>query len=181
MYKIQICALRAATLILLIGLLLPPVSAQETGDVLLDIPAGAMAGPNFDVDVATEAYINILSEEERERSDAYFEGRYWLILWGFLYGLGIAWLLLGTRLSSRMRNLAERFPAMVPHFGDRPIVLYRTFKPHLCIIPIQCCIEMAPVHAVIFGINMAKPVVGTSQSAYMLRSNSTHQLTPCFI
>lgn len=101
--------LRIASLVLLVSLLLPSVNAQQTGGVLLEIPPGAAAGPGFDVDVATEAYINILSPAERERSDAYFEGGYWLQLWGFLYGLGAAWLLLGTRLSARMRNLAERF------------------------------------------------------------------------
>jgi STE24 endopeptidase len=82
------------------------VNAQEV--VVLEIPAGAEAGPNFDVDAATSAYINLLTEEERARSDAYFEGGYWLQLWGFLYGLGVAWILLGTRLSAKMRNLAER-------------------------------------------------------------------------
>ncbi|MBT8089672.1 MAG: M48 family metallopeptidase [Gammaproteobacteria bacterium] len=103
------CALRGAAFMLLIGLLLPVAHAEEIGGVVLDIPAGAAAGPDFDVETATEAYINLLSEDERARSDSYFEGRYWLQLWGFLYGLGVAWLLLGTRLSARMRNLAERF------------------------------------------------------------------------
>ena len=101
--------LRGLTVTLLIGLLMPAVNAQETGEVLLDIPTGAMAGPNFNVDTATEAYINLLSEEQRASSDSYFEGGYWLQLWGFLYGLAVAWLLLGTRLSARMRNLSERF------------------------------------------------------------------------
>lgn len=62
----------------------------------------------FDPEAATENYLAGLSSEEKARSDRYFEGGYWLQLWGFLYGLGIAWLLLGTRLSARMRNLAER-------------------------------------------------------------------------
>ncbi|HLE59972.1 MAG TPA: M48 family metallopeptidase, partial [Thermoanaerobaculaceae bacterium] len=46
--------------------------------------------------------------EQRARSDAYFEGGYWLQLWGFLYGAAVAILLLATRLSARMRNLAVR-------------------------------------------------------------------------
>ena len=108
MKKNALITLRIAILMLLFSLQ-PAVNAQETGEVLLDIPAGAMAGPGFDVDTATEAYINLLSEEQRESSDSYFEGGYWLQLWGFLYGLGVAWLLLGTRLSARMRNLSERF------------------------------------------------------------------------
>lgn len=65
--------------------------------------------PSFDVEAATEQYLARLSPEERARSDSYFEGGYWLQLWSFLYGLGVAWLLLGTRLSARMRDFAERF------------------------------------------------------------------------
>ncbi|WEN14035.1 M48 family metallopeptidase [Rhodanobacter sp. AS-Z3] len=63
---------------------------------------------HFDVNAATEAYMAELSPAQRASSDAYFEGGYWLILWDLLVGLAVAWLLLGTRLSARMRNLAER-------------------------------------------------------------------------
>jgi STE24 endopeptidase len=99
------------TLVFIIGFLIPSANAQvpaENSGVILEIPVGAKAGPEFNVDKATDAYINLLSEEDRARSDAYMEGGYWLELWGFLYGLGLAWLLLGTRLSAAMRNLSER-------------------------------------------------------------------------
>ncbi len=66
------------------------------------------ASAQFNPDVATKAYMAQLSPAARARSDAYFEGGYWLILWDCLWALGVAWLLLGTRLSARMRNLAER-------------------------------------------------------------------------
>jgi STE24 endopeptidase len=75
------------------------------------VPAAAQApaaGERFDPVAATEAWLATLPPEARARSDAYFEGGYWLQLWGFLYGLGVAWVLLGTGLSARMRNLAER-------------------------------------------------------------------------
>src|SRR6185503_7489878 len=70
-------------------------------------PPQAAAAP-FDPEAATAAYLGTLDQAKRARSDAYFEGGYWLILWSFLYGLGVAWLLLGTGLSARMRDLAER-------------------------------------------------------------------------
>jgi STE24 endopeptidase len=79
-----------------------------TSPAPLAIPAAAVGGPGFDPRAATEAYLATLSPEKRARSDAYFEGGYWIELWGFLYGLGVAWLLLGTRLSAGMRDLAER-------------------------------------------------------------------------
>ena len=58
--------------------------------------------------------------EQRARSDAYFEGGYWLQLWGFLYGAAIAILLLATRLSARMRDLAVR----VTRFAGLQTALY---------------------------------------------------------
>lgn len=76
-------------------------------------PAAAVAEAQgadraFDPVAATEAYLARLSPAERTRSDSYFEGGYWLQLWGFLYGLGVAWLLLGTGLSARLRDWLER-------------------------------------------------------------------------
>ena len=105
-------ALTVITLASLFALLPPVAHAQdvsETAPVILEVPDGAKAGADFDVDNATSAYVNLLTEAQRERSNAYFEGGYWLQLWGFLYGIGVAWLLLGTRLSAKMRDFAERF------------------------------------------------------------------------
>jgi STE24 endopeptidase len=44
----------------------------------------------------------------KARSDAYFEGGYWLILWDFLYATAIMLLLLNLRWSAKMRDLAAR-------------------------------------------------------------------------
>ena len=81
---------------------------------------GAPRVERFDPDAATAAYLAKLSPEQRARSDAYFEGGYWLLLWGFLYGLGVYWLLLASRLSARMRDLAER----ATRFGPLRTLLY---------------------------------------------------------
>ena len=70
--------------------------------------APAATATHFDVEVATNAYMAQLSPQARANSDAYFEGGYWLVLWEALVVLGVAWLLLGTRLSVRMRDFAER-------------------------------------------------------------------------
>lgn len=77
----------------------------------LQIPDATRPGPNFDVDRATEAYLNLLSSEQRALSDAYFEGGYWLQLWGFVYGLGVAALLLWGGISRRLRDIARRLSA----------------------------------------------------------------------
>src|SRR5947209_9716354 len=78
------------------------------GKTTLVIPAGAQAGPNFNVETATRAYLNTMSPEKKARSDAYFEGGYWLILWDFLYGAAVSLVLLQSRFSARMRDLASR-------------------------------------------------------------------------
>ncbi|PHS75024.1 MAG: peptidase [Robiginitomaculum sp.] len=60
---------------------------------------------------ATEAWMQTMTAEETARSNAYFEGGYWLILWNFLIGLGVAWLLLGRKRSARVRDwLAAKLP-----------------------------------------------------------------------
>ncbi len=88
----------------LLGLLILTLA----GAAAAQTPAPAPATAHFDPQAATEAYLARLTPAQRARSDAYFEGGYWLQLWGFLYGLGVAWLLLGSRLSARMRDFAER-------------------------------------------------------------------------
>src|SRR5262245_60672304 len=71
---------------------LSPLAAQT--QPALQIPAAAQASPSFDVERATEAYLATVPPEKRARSDAYFEGGYWLQLWGFLYNAIILWALL---------------------------------------------------------------------------------------
>jgi STE24 endopeptidase len=71
-------------------------------------PLDAQAGSSFDPVAATEMYLSQLSPEEQERSDAYFEGGYWLRLWRMLWTIGVAWLILGTGFSSKMRNWCEK-------------------------------------------------------------------------
>ena len=99
--------------LLLVGLMACQMVLADTALVRdlppgLQIPDAARPGPAFDVDKATEAYLDLLSPEQRAKSDAYFEGGYWLQLWQLLYGLAVAWLLLCSGISVRMRNLARR-------------------------------------------------------------------------
>jgi STE24 endopeptidase len=47
-------------------------------------------------------------QDKREKSDAYFEGGYWLILWNYLVAAAISILLLSSRISARLRDFSER-------------------------------------------------------------------------
>jgi STE24 endopeptidase len=73
-----------------------------------DTPSSTAAAGHFDADAATAAYLATMTPAARARSDAYFEGGYWLTLWDFLFGLLLAWVLLAWRFSARMRDFAAR-------------------------------------------------------------------------
>ncbi|MFZ1743014.1 MAG: M48 family metallopeptidase [Pontixanthobacter sp.] len=88
---------------------------------MFDLLAGAAANTagGFDVETATRAYLDTLQGAARASSDAYFEGGYWLILWGSVASLLVDWLILNFRISSAFRNLGERFfkrPALITWF-----------------------------------------------------------------
>lgn len=68
----------------------------------------AVAGTGFDVEAATRAYLDTLQGPARAQSDAYFEGGYWLPLWGTLIGVLADGLLLKFRLSAKFREIGER-------------------------------------------------------------------------
>ncbi len=89
-------------------LVVPSALTAQTPSVALEIPAAAQASPDFDAETATQAYLASVPADVRERSDSYFEGGYWLLLWNFLFSSAISLLLLATGWSSRMRDLGER-------------------------------------------------------------------------
>ena len=77
--------------------------------LLLALPLAAhAAAPAFDPAAATAEYLARLPADARARSDAYFEGGYWLILWNLVVALTLAWVLLRTGLSVKLRDFAER-------------------------------------------------------------------------
>jgi Zn-dependent protease with chaperone function len=86
----------------------PPAPAAQTTEGALPIPMEARASDHFDAAAATLAYLATVPAGDKARSDAYFEGGYWLLLWNFLVTSAIYLLLLAGRWSARMRSLAQR-------------------------------------------------------------------------
>ncbi len=72
----------------------------------LRIPPEAEWGPTFDVARATDAYIATVPAADREKSDAYFEGGYWIAAWSTLIVVAICWLLLRSRFAACIRDWA---------------------------------------------------------------------------
>ncbi len=93
-------------------------AAPDRARAAADVPA--RQGPNapqaassppvhFDVDAAVRGYLDRLAPDEKARSDAYFEGGYWLQLWGLLISLVIAWALLRFGWSAAIRKRVEHW------------------------------------------------------------------------
>ena len=89
--------------------LLAPVAAQAQG---------------LDVEAATRAYLDLLHGPARAKSDAYFEGGYWLILWNAVAAVALYLVILATGLSARFRVLAER------------VVRWRWLVPAAYVVPL---------------------------------------------
>ena len=100
-----------ALLVLFASLGFGSVAAQPALQPTVDItqvPPAAQPSAHFSADAATEAYMAMIPPAATARSNAYFEGGYWLILWDFLYASAVCLLLLNLRWSARMRDMAER-------------------------------------------------------------------------
>ncbi|WP_156256967.1 M48 family metallopeptidase [Sandarakinorhabdus oryzae] len=61
----------------------------------------------FDPELATQAYMATLKGAARAKSDAYFEGGYWLILWNFLAALAANLIVLRLGWAARLSRWAR--------------------------------------------------------------------------
>ncbi|MDP2957708.1 MAG: M48 family metallopeptidase [Longimicrobiales bacterium] len=96
----------AALLALLLGT--PAASRAHSSINVQGIPPAAAASAGFDAEAATQAYMATVPAADKARSDAYFEGGTWLLLWNFVASAAIYLLLLAAGWSARMRDVAER-------------------------------------------------------------------------
>jgi len=104
------CVTNRVIFCLLAGSLLFGISTAAHPQTSTSTPStGAMeTAKSFDAAAATQAWLATVPADKRKKSDAYFEGGYWLILWNFLLAAGISIFLLASRISARLRDFAER-------------------------------------------------------------------------
>jgi STE24 endopeptidase len=95
-------------------------SAQEPPAPASSATVSSQAAISLDPAAATRAWLATVPAEKRAKSNAYFEGGYWLILWNFLLGAAIFVFLLASHISARLRDFAER----VTRFKTLQVVLY---------------------------------------------------------
>jgi STE24 endopeptidase len=89
----------------------PRISERVTSlvnDSGLSSRAAAENVKSSDPVASTRVWLNSVPGDQRQKSDAYFEGGYWLILWNFLLTAAISLFLLISRVSARLRDFAER-------------------------------------------------------------------------
>jgi STE24 endopeptidase len=94
--------------IIIIGLLLL-LSARP--DVTAQVGTSDSASVNkeyFDVNAATQKYIDELSPEQKAKSDAYYEGGYLILLLDFLIDVLTAWIFLSLGLSKWIKSIASK-------------------------------------------------------------------------
>jgi STE24 endopeptidase len=117
--------MKSFVLILLLGLSVlaaaSPALAQEpsASPAPTSYPTPSIAA-GTDPATATRAWLDTVPADKRARSDAYFEGGYWLILWNFLMSAAISIFLLASRTSARLRDFAER----TTRFKFLQVILY---------------------------------------------------------
>jgi STE24 endopeptidase len=118
-----LAAMKSLILIFLLAVSLlatvPSSLAQQASPSPTAAPAPSIA-PGTDPATATRAWLDTVPPDKRARSDAYFEGGYWLILWNFLVSAAISIFLLASRISARLRDFAER----TTRFKFLQVVLY---------------------------------------------------------
>jgi STE24 endopeptidase len=121
--------MRKLSLLVLIFVLFPATWANsQTTNAAPAAPAAATStpapSPAFDVKAATDAYLATVPADKKARSDAYFEGGYWLQLWDFLFGSVVAIVLLQSRFSVRLRDWAARISSWQ---GVRDLIYFVLF------------------------------------------------------
>lgn len=105
---------------------------------------------SFDAELATRAWMAMLDTAARAKSDAYFEGGYWLILWGALAAIAADLVILrlgwAAALSARVARITRR-PALRSFLFTIPYILLAT----LLIVPLTIYKEYFREHA--FGLS----------------------------
>ena len=105
---------------LVLGLVLAGPVAAPAQTVSPPSATAIEAQATFDPAAATQAWLATVPRNQREKSDAYFEGGYWLLLWNFLLTVAISVLLLWSGASAWLRDFTER----VTRFKSAQVALY---------------------------------------------------------
>jgi STE24 endopeptidase len=102
---------------------LPPRAAPTQHVVVNNLPPPGTE--NFDFEKSVNGYLATVTPQQKAKSDAYFEGKYYLSFIELLYTLVIAGALLWTRVSAWMRDTAASLTRS--RFWQTPIYVAQFF------------------------------------------------------
>ncbi len=86
----------------------PAEQTPEVNQVGYSSPSTAEHVRTLDPAIATQKWLDSVPRNQREKSNSYFEGGYWLMLWNFLLAAAISIFLLASHFSARLRDFSER-------------------------------------------------------------------------
>lgn len=152
----------AAAAALLLSVLAGAAAAQDAPAVQLgpraapttQVQVGTLPSmnttPAFDADKAAQKYLARIGGAARARSDAYFEGGYWLQLVDLLYALGVAALLLFLPISTRIRDWAEERT----HSRSGQVMLYvAAYVPTVAVLTLPLSIYEGFIREHMYGLS----------------------------
>src|SRR2546430_1621017 len=108
--------------------------AAEVSDPGYSPPAVVANTKSLDPAAATKAWLATVPRDQREKSDAYFEGGYWLLLWNFLVVAAISVFLLESRISARLRDFTERIARVCTGRSQFPLQVALYAVPYLLLV-----------------------------------------------
>ncbi len=99
---------------------------------------------HFDTDSAINRYLSALTIEEKEKSDSYFEGGYWLMIVEFLLELIIAWVFLSLGLSKWIKRILFRFKNV--NVKNLFYTIFYLLFAYLISFPLNICVSFFREH-----------------------------------
>ena len=94
--------------LLLLFIILPLTATFSQEKDTSAISTASVTATQFNPEKATDQYLNSLTPEQKAKSDSYFEGGYWLILWSMVMEIIVAIIFLYFGLSKWIRKISLR-------------------------------------------------------------------------
>jgi STE24 endopeptidase len=151
-----------------------PAPAPTSTVAVQALPSAGAVAQSFDPVQATNAYLAQVSGTARANSDAYFEGKYWLILVDTIYAVVVSALLLWFKISAGMRNAAASatrskflqvpiyvfFYTILVAVLTFPLTIYEDFfREHAFSLSNQNFAQWFGDFAIGFGVNLVGSVI----------------------
>ena len=76
---------------------------------------------------------------------------------------------------------AHRFPPLLAHRRDRPVILQSSLEPHLSIVPVEGSLKVTPEQPLVFPKDVAETFVDATEATDMLTTDTANDAAPCLV